>query len=202
MATATALALRIAYRCRDGSQTEALAATYLAFLNDALHDLNAAGWLIELEEDETVPLVATTYKYDLPATFVYIEDVYVEGTATGVYDEAVPRWKWRLGYDGAKAVIVFDSRRFTPTATKKLKFVGQQRQADFTGAETVPSGMEAFLRERGVAYAAAHLAEGGGELRNTRLRISELAWQASELLLSHQPEEHRIKPGSRHAPGR
>lgn len=201
MASATAVAVRIAYRCRDGSQTELGAAGYLAFLNDALADLAAAGWLAELEEDESIPLAADTYRYDVPANFVYILDVYVEG-ASGIYDTPVPRWQWRLGYDGSKAAIFFDSRWFTIVAAKKLKFVGQKRQPAFTGAETVPPAMENFLRERGVAYAAAHLVEGVSDNAAARSRISELAWQASELILSHQPVEHRAYPGSRQVPGR
>jgi hypothetical protein len=201
MTTAADVGIRIAARCRDTS-TERTAAEYLAFLNDALADLRAAGWVLPLEEDETTSLSATTFSYTVPATFVYLQDVYMEGATAGVYDDGIARWKWRLGTDGGVAVIVFDSRRLTPTASKKLKVVGQKRPPVLATGDTVEPCLEAFLRERGVAYAAANLAEGESEFARTRQRISELAWQASELILSHQPTEYRMAPGSRVIPGR
>lgn len=203
MATANEVAARVAFRCRDSAYAElASQANYLSFINDALADLRSAGWVLPLEEDETTTLAATTFSYAVPATFVYILDVYQEGATAGVYDDGIPRWKWRLGYDSAAAVIVFDSRRLTPTAVKKLKVVGQKRPPALAGGDTVEPGMEGFLRERGVAYAAGYLAEGTSEFARERQRTSELAWQASELILSHQPAEYRIAPGSKAVPGR
>lgn len=202
MTTGTALALRVSFLVHDAAQAECTAANALIFVNDALHDLDAAGCVLPLEEDESLSLSASTYAYSLPATFAYVSEVRIEGTTASVYDILVPKWQYRFGYDGAAAKVIFDPNWFTLTAAKKIKIIGQQRLSAITGAGTVTVGIESFLRERAAAYLAMHLTQGGSELAEQRQRFSEVAWNRSEVLLSHMSEEYRIVPGSKPVPGR
>jgi len=202
MTTGTNLALRVSFLVHDSAQAECIAADALKFVNDALHDLDAAGCVLPLEEDETLSLSVATYSYTIPTVFAYVSEVRIEGATTGVYDVLVPKWQYRFGYDGAAAKIFFDPNWFTLTATKKIKIIGQQRLTELTGAVTVTVAIESFLRERASAYLAMHLAQGGSELSEARRRLHEVAWARSEVILSHMPEEYRIVPGSKPVPGR
>lgn len=199
MSTGNEVAARVAFRCFDSGYAELSQANYLSFVNDAVADLLAAGWVLPLEEDESLTQATDTYSHTIPATFAYISEVRVEGSA---YDESVPKWQWRLGYDGANPVLVFDSRWWTPTDTKKIKLVGQQRLAAYTTTGTVHAGIEAFVRERAVAYACAHLASGSSALAKLRQRLAEFYWGTSESLLTHQPDQHKVVPGSKPVPTR
>ena len=199
MSTGNEVAGRVAFRCFDSGYAELSQANYLSFVNDALADLLAAGWVLPLEEDESLTQAAATYAYTIPATFAYISEVRMEGTA---YDESVPKWQWRLGYNAGNPVLVFDSRWWTPVATKHIKLVGQQRLTAYGTTTTVHAGVEAFVRERAVAYACAHLASGSSALAKFRQRLAEFAWQTSESLLTHQPDQHKVVPGAKSVPTR
>jgi len=199
VSTGTEVAARVAFRCFDSAYAELTAVNYLSFLNDAVADLLVAGWVLPLEEDESLTQAAATYSYTIPATFAYVSEVRMEG---GAYDESVPKWQWRLGYDGANPVLVFDSRWWTPVANKHIKIVGQQRLAAYAGGTTVHAGVEAFVRERAVSYACAHLASGTSALAKFRQRLAAFYWQTSETLLTHQPDQHKVVPGSKSVPTR
>lgn len=200
MSTATEVAARIAYRVHDSGQEEVNAAGYLSFLNDAVEDLSAAGWLLPLAEAE-VSQVASAYEFDVPASFAYISEVRLEG-ASGVYDQVVPYYAWSISLDSADPVVRIDSRRFTPVATKKYLVIGQKRPVAYAGGTSIESGLVGFLRERGVSYAAAYVAGGNSEYAAQRRELAEIAFRNSELMLQNTPEEFRIIPGSRPVPTR
>jgi len=199
--TGNELATRVAALCRDIAFDENTQANYLLFVNDAIADLHSAGWYTKLNEDEATPLVAGTYVYDVPATFVTLYELRVENT-DGEYDTIIPRWQWRIGYDGDKPQVFLDSRYFTMQAGRKLKFIGQCRFADCTTGGTVDPPILSFLRERAVYYAANALMAGTSELDRERARIAEQAWNLSEILLMNAPDECRILAGSKLVPGR
>lgn len=197
-----AVAARVAARCRDAAFAENLQANYLLFVNDAIADLVSAGWFAKLNEDETITLAAGTYKYPVTAGFVTIHELRVEN-AGGEYDTIIPRWQYRLGYDGGAAQIFLDSRYFTMADTLHVKIIGQCRFAEFAllGAATADPPIISFLRERAVYYAATALIAGTSELDRERSRIAEQAWNLSEILLMNTPDECRILPGSQLVPG-
>lgn len=200
MSTATQIAARIAYRVHDSGQEEVDAAGYLSFLNDAVEDLNAAGWLLPIAEAE-VAQTASTYEFNIPASFAYIKEVRLEG-ASGVYDQVIPYWAWDTTLADSTPVVRIDSRRVTPDATKKYLVIGQKRPAAYVGATTIESGLVGFLRERGVSYAAAYVAGGNSEYAAQRRELAEIAFRNSELMLQNTPEEFRVIPGSRPVPTR
>ena len=200
MSTATQVAARIAYRVHDSGQEEVDADGYLSFLNDAVEDLNAAGWLLPIAEAE-VSQTTGTYEFNIPANFAYIKEVRMEG-ATDIFDQVIPYWAWDTSLANATPVVRVDSRRVTPTTTKKYLVIGQKRPVAYAGATAIESGLVGFLRERGTSYAAAYLAGGGSEYAAQRRELAEIAFRNSELMLQNTPEEFRIIPGSRPVPTR
>lgn len=200
MSTATEVAARIAYRVHDSGQEEVDAAGYLSFLNDAVEDLSAAGWLLPIAEAE-VSQVTGEYEFNIPASFAYIKEVRMEG-ASDIYDQVIPYWAWDTSLADATPVVRVDSRRVTPTTTKKFLVIGQKRPTVYTGAVAVITGLVGFLRERGTSYAAAYVAAGGSEYASQRRELAEIAFRNSELMLQNTPEEFRVIPGSRPVPTR
>lgn len=208
MATGTSVALRVAARLGDATQAELTAAQYLAFVNDAIDDLAGAGWLEPQTEDESLSLSASTYEYDVPAGFAYIRTIYV-ADSDGTYpaDHEVPQHQYRLILDAsADPEIHFLKDRFDLLISgRALKLIGQKRPTqDIAGGATIVSGMEAFIRERAIAYAGDALSAmaAAGDLAPYRAEIAKQAWAKSEQMLARHPQEFRVKPNSRHVPGR
>jgi hypothetical protein len=202
MSTATELGLRIAAHVRDASQAELTGVQYLGFINDAVVDLNAVGWLLPLSEDN-VAQVAATFEYTVPASFAYVKEIRLESVTTAnFYDEVLPDYAWTIAFMAATPKIRLDSRVYTPAAGKKLLVIGQKRAPSLAGSDTITAGLESFLRERAIAYTAINLSIGDSEYARLRQAIAKFAWEASEQMVVDMPEEFRIVPGSRPVPGR
>lgn len=205
MTTATDLALRISYRVHDKTQVEISASDMLTFLNDAVDDLVAAGWLEPQTEDETTVMTADVYEYNVPAGFAFIEYLLQEDDSySNRYNYVIPEHQWRIALDDSSdPEIHFDSTLWAPVPTKKIKIIGQKRPAQsLTGGTSIVAGMESFIRERATHYAASFLAAGGSELQQQRKELSEIAYRNSERMLANHPMEFRIRPSSRHVPSR
>lgn len=224
----------VALGCMDPLMKILSDGEYGQFVNAAIQDLAACGWLLPLEDDESIILVSTTYAYAVPAGFAYIRELRYEDNSVSpsVYDMVVPFEQWRLTYDGtAAAYIAFDSRLFRFTADDHIKVVGQKRPSELSSDSTaLTAGMEPFIRERAISYAARTqsmlLPERGteqvqameGEVPGAFMRptipdaeerrarrlmgLSERALMTSEALLANHPNEFRVRPGSRNVPGR
>lgn len=206
MATATALGLQIARRCHDTSQVEITAAGYLDFINMALDDLAAAGWLEPQVSDESLILASSDYDYNVPSGFAYLSRITV-ADSDGEFPQQneVPQHQWHIDLDVASTPEIY----FRPDvfdqliSGRALKVVGQKRPSTgVAGSATIVAGMEAFVRERATSYALEHLADGLSELSQTRMRRSEQTWAKSEQMLGRHPMEFRVKPNSLYVPGR
>lgn len=202
MATATAIGLQVARRVRDYSQSELNAAAYLDFVNMALDDLSAAGWLLPQSEDETLTIAAATYKYAVPAGLAYVRRVMQQGS-DGSYDElgVIPQHYWWVNND---AQIEFLADYHSQLITGRIiRLTGQKRPSTgVAGSDTIQGGMEGFVRERAVTYAAEYLAAGDSSLATYRQRLAESNWPKSQAMLGNHPMEFRVKVGSIHVPGR
>ena len=205
MVTGADVALRVAWRLRDSAFAELSELEYFYFIQDAYTDLDNAGWLMTLEEDETTTMAASTYEYDVPASFAYVYMLREEddGTPT-TYSIVIPQLHWRIALDAsADPEFHFEPHLWSPRAGKTIKVVGQKRPTSLSAKTiTVPAGMESFVRERAVSYAAAHLAQGSSQLAKWRERLSETSYLKSEAMLAQHPMEFRVKPSSVHVPGR
>lgn len=203
MATATAIGLQVSRRINDASQVALSAAAILDYINMALADLSAAGWLQPQNEDTSLTLATDTYSYSVPSGFAYIRRVQV-ADADGTYpsDLVIPQNHWELSIVSGTAKIVFwpdVSDRLI--AGRALKVIGQKRPTvGVSGSDTIVSGMEAFVRERAAAYAAEQLGMGTSELDQYRGKMAQSLWAKSQQMLGYHPQEFRVKPNSRLVP--
>ena len=103
---------------------------YRKAINLAIESL-AGKYLIELKDETTITLVADTYEYALPTTFLYLYKVITEDAVdTNVYneeDEIDPRdWDIIKAYP---PYLKLDETRYSITAGKDLRLEGQGAQA-------------------------------------------------------------------------
>lgn len=133
MATVNEIREDIANHLRDPEMKRILPYQLLEFINAASHDAKSKGWLIPLEEDESLSLIASTYDYTVPANFAHIHEVWI-ADASGLYNEDgfVPWNRWWLTMDGAVPVLRFSQEFFTITAGRGIKLVGQARPTEYT----------------------------------------------------------------------
>ena len=205
MAGADDLRTAVALRIHDASKAELSDANLIIVANMAVDDLTVEGIVLPLAEDESLEFAADTYAYSVPATFAYIKELREEtAISSGLYPQVIHPTLWRLTIEtGTTPIIQFDSTEYDlPAATINLKVVGQQRVAQLSGSDTVPPGLEAFIRERSVAYAADILAGGVSELSVWRRGAAEQAWARSLDILRRIPREFRPWPDSRRVPER
>jgi len=225
---------RVALGVRDPERALLADAEYGFFVNDAILDLRNSGWLQPLEEDETTEMATDTYEYDVPASFSYVYALITED-AEGDYPASyvIPYHQWRIALDASGDVeFHFNKTQWAPDNGKHIKVIGQKRPVELSGTDTVVAGMEGFIRERAIAYAARALAQLPATLEarfstqeaeqssppGTRrppsapnyeesrskmlLALSERAWANSERMFAYHPMEMRVWPSSVYVPGR
>lgn len=175
----------------------------LEMINSAAWDAANGDWLIPLD-DETLETVAATYEYAVPASFLYIHDVWLESATAGLFDRRILRNQWRLLLTGTTPQLVLDPDLHTITATRNLKLQGHRRPTTeySEGTTNIDTGLESFIRERAVAYAARNLSRHGGQHAQQYAQLAQEAWQMSENLLQNRPEQYRLHIRSRLVPGR
>lgn len=195
---------------RDWDGMETTVTQIQGFINDAVQDAKNSGWLITLEDDESVEFAANTYEYSVPANFAYVKELRVENpnTTPVTWDELIPKHFWEIRLDGGSATFFFH-RGFPLPSGKKLKVIGQERPTIYSSgatgmAETVDEGIESFLRERATAFSLRFQATGNPSLEvdRTRLQLAAAAMQQSELMLARNPQEHRVDISAEHVPNR
>lgn len=203
MTLVSALQANMGLRLHDVAAAEVSASQQITFLNMAVDDIKSAGWLIYLEEDESLVEVANTYSFAVPADFAYINKILRQNTSTSTYDYDLDVESWRLGLDGSAPTLFFDERRYQPSPGAKLKIVGQKRPTTYVLAtETVDTGMESVLREGALYYAFQFVAAGRSEYASWRQVETQLAYARFQQLLSYAPQQFRQKPNSRYVPSR
>ncbi len=196
----------VALRIHDPSKNELTDAQLGTLINQAIDDLTAAGIVLPLAEDESLTIASGTFTYSVPASFAYVRELRLESTTTSdKYPNAVHPSLWRLTIEtGSTPVIYFNENEFDSAThdSKSLKVIGQKRVAQLTSSDTVPPGLEGFIRERTVAYAAEFVAGGQSELAQQRRRLSEVAWARSNEILTTIPREYRPLPDAKRVPER
>jgi hypothetical protein len=147
-------------------------------------------------------VVTGTYEYAMPASFAFLESVWLEDTSEGtsIYTQEVPRGHWTIGYNTLVSTPTPTLKFYTLTSVsngKKLKLVGQKRPTIYAlTTETVDPGMDSFLRERALFFGFRYLAAGRSEYATWRQQMALLAFQTSEALLRRHPQEFRARPSS------
>ena len=192
----------MALMAHDVALSELTQAQWLTLVQGAARDSRNSGWVLKMEDNESLTVVSGTYEYTMPATFAYLERVYLEDTSEGtsVYNLEVPRGHWDIGYNDLGAGAVPTLKFATLTAVnvgKKLKLVGQKRPTIYAlVTETVDPGMDSFLRERALFFGFRFLAAGRSEYATWRQQMALLSYQTSETMLKRHPQEFRPRPSS------
>lgn len=190
----------IALRARDTGQAEITSANIIKLINDAARDAASRGWLIPLADNTSLTYVTATYNYTVPASFAYIRDLLDDG-------DVIPRYYWRMRLISTNPTIVFfgeaaDIRIVTDSVITVVGYKKPKEDYSAVG-DTVDAGIEAFLRDRGLAYVLDYLSAGLSELDVLRERARERAFRDSESTLQRrQEEEDRLVPTLRQVPGR
>ena len=177
---------------RDTGNDEVTSAQLERLINDAAQDASSSGWMIPLE-DNTVTVVAGAVA--VPDSFVFVKEIRITAT-----DIRVERHYWYMEIRSDNPSFIFDpSVRPAGAAT----VTGWRRPTIYSDAgDTIDAGLEAFLRERGAAYALGHMAAGMSELDRFRVQHRELKMRDSEALLERRPTQFKANPVARYVPGR
>ncbi len=198
------LRAQCALRVRDRGYAEISREEWMMLISSAGQDARSSGWLVQLEDDETLEIAANTWEYAVPDDFAYIYKIFQEDTANGtsVYDYEIDRGYWEIPINGGTPVIKFATR--APIITgRNLKIMGQGRPTIYTDEnQTIDRGMESFIRERTLYFAFQILGAGLSELARWRQQMSTQTWQTSEIFLRNHPQEFLVMPSSIVVPGR
>ncbi len=190
----------IALRARDSGLAEITSAQIILLINDAARDAASRGWLIPLSDNTSLTYVTATYNYTVPASFAYIRDLLDDG-------DEIPRHYWQMRLISSNPTIVFfgEAADILITTASVLTVVGYQKPTSTYSAtgDTVDAGMEAFLRDRALAYVLDFMSAGTSELDTLRASTRERVFRDSEILLQNrQQEEERLVPTLRQVLGR
>ena len=189
----------IALRARDTGQAEITSANIIKLINDAARDAASRGWLISLSDNTSLSYVTSTHEYAVPASFAYIRDLLDDG-------DLLRRSYWDMRYISSSAKIVFhgEASDIRIENSSVITVVGFKKpKEDYSAVgDTVDAGIEAFLRDRGLAYVLDYMSAGLSELDTLRERARERAYRDSEVILqTHQEIEDRLVPLLRQVPG-
>jgi len=200
----------LAQHVHDLGMEQVNARQLLIFINDAARDASQRGWLIPLEEDESIVLASGTYDYDLPADFFIVVELQEEGETGGTFDVIILPHEWRLVLDTDIAKIRFD-KRFSNIITdgRALKVLGYHRPSSYVEADPAPdvdAGIESFLRERATSYAARYLAHIAPEQAQNYDALFNSAYTTSQDIIAtqllQQAQDLKRFEVQRRAPGR
>ena len=196
--TVDELIVDIAHQLQDPALAQVNQQQVISFINDAAHDASNAGWFVKLD-DTDLTYTADTFEYAIPADFVHIYEIRTEdgGDLT-----VVPYNHWSVE-DGITSVLRFSEELYVNTnATLSIKGHKRPKRDYVEGSGTIDVGMESFLKERAVAYAARNLAKGSSTKAASYRSLEESAWQRSEQHLEDQQDLFRPLPYSRRVYGR
>lgn len=172
------------------------------FINDGVLEARNSGWLLPLEDDESIAFVANTYEYDVPATFAYVYKLLVENNTTtpSTWNEEIGQHLWEIRVDSGVPTFFFN-RGFVLPIGRALKVVGQKRPTIFTAfSDEIPIGMESFLRARALAYSLGYVTATVQD--PLRLNMYSQHRRDAELLLARHPREFRVRVSSTYVEGR
>ena len=207
MATAQTIVDRIFDRMRPADYIEVSIPQVLSFINQAAEVARGSGWVLHMEDDESLTFAENTWEYAVPATFAYVESLRIEDdtTSPSTYDEHIPRSYWEIRINAAVPYFYINQRAFPIPVDKSLKVIGQKRPSLYTViTATVDPGMEAYLTEMASHFALSFMSAGNPtlELDRSRLALAQKSLGFAEALLSRHPAEFRVRPSSRLVPGR
>lgn len=188
---------------RGPDEIEVSIAQIQTFINSAVYEARSSGWLLPIEDDESITFASNTYQYDVPADFAYVYMLRIENdtTSPSTWNEILEHHLWDIRIDDGDPTF-FIHRGVALPVPMSLKVVGQKRLTVYSAlATTVDPGVEAFLRARATASALGFIS-ATGELDQQRLGMWAQHRRDAELLLGRHPQEFRVRPSSKYVLGR
>ncbi len=174
------------------------------FINDAVYEARSSGWLLPMEDDESLTFAANTYEYNVPSDFAYVSKLRIEDDTTtpSTWNWILEKHLWDIRID--ESVPKFFIHRAVPLPIgQSLKVVGQKRLTVYSAlATTVDPGVEAWLRARATATALGFIHSTGVDLDGQRFKAWSDHRRDAELLLARHPMELRVRPSSVYVLGR
>lgn len=168
-----------------------------AELNDAI---NLAISIVERDAlqdkiDESIRLTESTYEYDIPSGFVYIEALYQESGTTGLYSQSDIEARGMPATTGLRSLlggriderhwgnipgpkIWFDPNGFGPTNNRQLRIVGQQVQPQLTKDSDLCTVSQAYIMYQAKALLHQSRIRGVGadfEGHERQMTLSQIA---------------------------
>lgn len=204
MATVKTLVDAIKAQLREPFEMEISIDQVVTFINNAADDAGGAGWMIPIEDDESLTYTNATTPLAVPATFAWVREIRYGSN----YDSLIPRHYWDIRINSS-APTFFWHTALSTTPAGALKVVGYKRpKNDYatTLTETVDPGMDAFLRSRAMFHALQFLSTRGTAEEDT-FRQAQVAGQfnVSENIMNaylQRLQETKVVPASRYVAGR
>ena len=180
----------IGHHLQDPSHAVVNAIQIVGFINDAAHDAANEGWVLKMDDDESVTITSGTFEYAVPEDFVYIYELRDQSNFTDLNIIPVSYWKIE---NGVTPVIRFSRDLYdSTTGAGTLQIKGHKRpKQDYTDSDSIDAGMESFLRERALSYAARNVSKGSSGRAQTYVRMAETTWLRSESLMEDQQDLFR-----------
>ncbi len=203
MTTVLSLIDSIQAGIRGPDEIEVSIAQVQTFINDAAQEARSSGWLLPLEDDESLTFASNTYEYNVPSTFAYVYMLRIEDdtTSPSTWNQIIEHHLWDIRIDDSVPKFFFHRAMVLPVP-QLLKVVGQKRPTIYSAlASTIDPGMEAFLLRRATAAALGFIS-ATGELDPQRFQMWSQHRRDAELLLARHPMEYRVKPSSKYVLGR
>ncbi len=180
-------------------------AQLLETINSAAWDASAEG-LVLSTVDESLTIAAADFEYDVPSGISYIYEIWTEAVAAaGTYPTWVPWHQWELILDASgDPAILFSRESYTPVADIDVRLKAHTRPTTEYSSVTdvIDPGMESFLRERAVVYAARNLARKGDTSAQQYAQLEQTAMENSMRFMEQQGEFFRPRRYARAVPGR
>uniref|UniRef100_A0A6M3KBF9 Uncharacterized protein n=1 Tax=viral metagenome TaxID=1070528 RepID=A0A6M3KBF9_9ZZZZ len=144
-------------------------------INMAIESI-ASKYLIDVIDDTTITLVADTYEYALPTSFMYLHQIITEDEVDGdeFFESGIidPRsWSIIKAYP---PTLKLDKRYYSITADKDLRLEGQGAQAIVTADTDVIYLPPAWLVQKAITFLPQNKVQSGG-LDNTFKQALEIS---------------------------
>uniref|UniRef100_A0A6M3L447 Uncharacterized protein n=1 Tax=viral metagenome TaxID=1070528 RepID=A0A6M3L447_9ZZZZ len=126
---------------------------YRKAINMAIESI-AGKYLIDLIDDTTITLVADTYEYALPTSFLYLHKITTEADAAGdVFDasDVIDPRDWSI-ITAYPPTLKLDENRYTIVAGKDLRLEGQGSQAAVSADTDVISLPQDWVVQKAITY--------------------------------------------------
>ena len=139
--------------------------------------------------DATLVVAASTYEYDIPTGFLYIDQIFQESGTSDRYSpsgDLIDVRHWRI-LPGTTPKLWFDNDYITLTAGRKLRLVGQGIQAQLALDASTCSVNPAFI----IFQAKALLHQS--KIRGTGAEFGEHTTQANLAKANAENERRRLR---------